>query len=81
MISAEKNDLITRVGAGAPAGELLRQYWQPVALSDELEGKRPVRSITLMGQALVLFRDEHGRLSLMDRDCPPPGRRSFFRSP
>lgn len=73
MISAEKNDLITRVGAGTPAGELLRQYWQPVALSDELEGKRPVRSVTLMGQALVLFRDEHGRLSLMDRDCPHRG--------
>lgn len=73
MISAEKNDLITRVGAGAPAGELLRQYWQPVALSDELEGKRPVRPVTLMGQELVLFRDEQGRLSLMDRDCPHRG--------
>lgn len=73
MISAEKNDLITRVGASSPAGELLRQYWQPVALCDELEGKRPVRPVTLMGQELVLFRDEQGRLSLMDRDCPHRG--------
>lgn len=73
MISAERNDLITRVGAHDPAGKLLRQYWQPVALSDELAGERPVRPVRLMGQDLVLFRDEHGVLALLDRDCPHRG--------
>lgn len=38
MMSQEQNDLITRVGANAPAGRLLRQYWQPVALVDEFQG-------------------------------------------
>jgi phthalate 4,5-dioxygenase oxygenase subunit len=61
MISAEQNDFITRVGPGAPAGKLLRRYWQPVALADELAGPRPVKPVKLMGQDLVLFRDESGR--------------------
>ena len=34
MISAAQNELITRIGAGTPAGSLLRQYWQPVALAE-----------------------------------------------
>ena len=73
MISAEQNDLMTRVGPNAPAGKLLRRYWQPVALADELAGERPVRPVRLMGQNLVLFRDEHGKLGLLDRDCPHRG--------
>ncbi|HIV71844.1 MAG TPA: aromatic ring-hydroxylating dioxygenase subunit alpha [Candidatus Aquabacterium excrementipullorum] len=73
MISAEQNDLMTRVGPTAPAGQLLRRYWQPVALLDELDGPRPVRAVRLLGQDLVLFRDEHGNLGLMDRDCPHRG--------
>ena len=70
MISAEQNDRITRVGPGTPAGTLLRQYWQPVALSEELSGPRPARAVRLMGQDFVLFRDEHGRVGLLDRRCP-----------
>ena len=42
MISAEQNDFMTRVGPGTPAGGLLRRYWQPVALSEELRGPRPL---------------------------------------
>ena len=73
MISAEQNEFITRVGPGAPAGQLLRRYWQPVALVDELTGPRPVRPVKLMGQHFVLFRDENGQLGMLDRDCPHRG--------
>jgi len=73
MISAEQNDFITRVGPGTPAGTLLRRYWQPVALVDELTGPRPVRPVKLMGQHFVLFRDENGQLGMLDRDCPHRG--------
>jgi phthalate 4,5-dioxygenase len=73
MISAEKNALMTQVTAGAPAGRLMRSYWQPVALSAELDPERPVKPVRLMGLDLVLFRDEQGRLGLMDRDCPHRG--------
>ena len=70
MISAEQNDRITRVGPGTPAGTLLRHYWQPVALSEELSGPRPAKAVRLMGQDFVLFRDEQGRIGLLDRRCP-----------
>ncbi|QYY34021.1 aromatic ring-hydroxylating dioxygenase subunit alpha (plasmid) [Cupriavidus pinatubonensis] len=73
MMSREQNDFITRVGPDAPAGRLLRQYWQPVALVDEFEGERPVRAVRLMGQDFVVFRDEHGHYGMLDRDCPHRG--------
>jgi len=73
MVSAEQNALMTRVGPGTPAGKLMRLYWQPAALSDELAGERPVKAVKLLGQDFVLFRDEQGRLGLLDRDCPHRG--------
>jgi len=73
MLSAEQNDLITRIGPGTAAGSLLRHYWQPAALVDELSGNRPVKPIKLMGENLVLFRDTSGRYGLLDRSCPHRG--------
>ncbi|MCL4712348.1 MAG: aromatic ring-hydroxylating dioxygenase subunit alpha [Pseudorhodoplanes sp.] len=73
MLSAQQNDLITRIGPGTPAGALLRRYWQPAALVDELATNRPVKPIRLFGENLVLFRDEKGRYGLLDRQCPHRG--------
>jgi nitrite reductase/ring-hydroxylating ferredoxin subunit len=73
MMSQEQNDLITRVGPATPCGRLMRKYWQPAALVDELEGERPIKPVRLLGQDLVLFRDPSGRYGLLDRDCPHRG--------
>ena len=73
MITAERNERLTRVGPGTPGGRVLRHYWQPIALVDELEGARPVRPVRALGQDFVLFRDQSGRLGLLDRDCPHRG--------
>src|SRR5262245_19328797 len=73
MLSAEQNDLITRAGPGTPAGKLMRCYWQPAALLDELSGNRPVKPVCLLGENLVLFRDDKGRYGLLDRACPHRG--------
>ena len=74
MLSQEQNDLITRVGPGTGAGALMRRYWQPAALVDELSGtNRPIKPIKLLGEDLVLFRDEAGRYGLVDRRCPHRG--------
>lgn len=70
MISQQHNDLLTRVGPGTPCGQLLRAYWQPVALVDELRDERPVKGVRLLGENFVLFRDGAGRYGLIDRDCP-----------
>ena len=73
MMSAEQNDLITRIGPKTPAGVLMRRYWQPAALVDELSGNRPVKPIRLLGEDLVIFRDESGRYGLIERHCPHRG--------
>ena len=73
MLSQDQNDQITRVGKGQPAGEVLRRYWQPAALSAELDGARPVVPVTLLGERLVLFRDNDGNPGLIGRHCPHRG--------
>ncbi len=81
MTTHEQNMRMTRVGAEQPADKLLRRYWQPVALIEELEDLRPVRPVKLMGQDFVLFRDEQGRYGLLDRDCPHRGADLAFGRP
>src|SRR6185436_8684431 len=73
MLSTEQNDLITRIGPGTPAGSLMRRYWQPAALVDELAGNRPVKAVRLLGEDLVLFKDDRGRYGLIGRSCPHRG--------
>jgi len=73
MIPQQLNDRITRVEKADGAGALLRLYWQPAALSDELAGPRPVVPVRLMGEHLVLFRDTEGKLGLIGRQCPHRG--------
>jgi phenylpropionate dioxygenase-like ring-hydroxylating dioxygenase large terminal subunit len=73
MMTAEQNDRITRIGPGTACGKLMRLYWQPAALVEELDGPRPVRAVRLLGEDFVLFRDEAGRYGLLDRHCPHRG--------
>jgi phthalate 4,5-dioxygenase len=73
MMTRQQNELLTRIRQGTPAGQLLRRYWQPVALVEELSGPRPLKAVRVLGQDLVLFRDPAGRLGLLDRDCPHRG--------
>ena len=72
MISKEQNELMTRIGPGTPAGRLLRRYWQPVALVDELQGPRPVKPVRLLGENLVLFKKQNA-YGLIDRHCAHRG--------
>jgi phenylpropionate dioxygenase-like ring-hydroxylating dioxygenase large terminal subunit len=73
MISAERNALITQAGPGTKLGAFMRRYWQPAALVDELAGPRPVCRVRLLGEDLVLFRDEAGRYGLLERHCAHRG--------
>jgi phenylpropionate dioxygenase-like ring-hydroxylating dioxygenase large terminal subunit len=70
MVTADQNTLMTRGSAGSPAGRLLRMYWQPAALVDELQGPRPVKAVRLLGEDLVLFRAVDGEYALIQRHCP-----------
>ena len=57
----DDRDRICRVGPGTPCGRLLRQYWQPIALVEELDSDRPLKAVRLLGEGYLLFGDEAGR--------------------
>ncbi len=73
MLTQEQNDRLTRVGAGTPAGELLRRYWLPVAVGAELTAENPVQFVRILDENLVLFRDTTGRVGLIDDRCAHRG--------
>ena len=50
-------------------GELLRRYWMPIAAEDEFD-RNPIKTVRLMGEDLVLYRDLSGTYGLVDRHCP-----------
>jgi len=67
----EEDAEITHVGAGAPCGEYMRRFWQPVCFSDEL-GDLP-RRVKILGEELVAFRDASGAVGLLELHCPHRG--------
>src|SRR5919109_5296208 len=73
MLSKEDNELITRTGPGTPCGELMRRYWQPAALAEELPAGGAPLPIRLLGEDLVLFRDDQGRPGLLGIHCAHRG--------
>ena len=73
MLTNEENELLVRVGPGTPAGELLRRYWHPVAVRQELTEEQPTKFVRLLGEDLVLFRDKSSRVGLLADHCSHRG--------
>jgi phthalate 4,5-dioxygenase oxygenase subunit len=73
MMTKEENDLLSQTGPRTPGGELLRRYWQAVALSEELPSGAPPLSVRILGEDLVLFRDDKGRAGLLGIHCSHRG--------
>lgn len=71
MLSAADNELLTRVGPGTRMGKLLRSYWVPILLSNDLPERdgQPMR-VRLFGEPLVAFRASDGRIGLLGEHCP-----------
>lgn len=72
MMSPERNQQLTQVGRGTPMGEVLRRHWHPIAAVDSFE-RDPVQPVRLLGEDLVLFRDQSGHYGLVQRRCPHRG--------
>ncbi len=70
MLSKEDNELLTRVGPGTPMGELMRRYWVPVLLADELAAGDHARRVRLLGESLVAYRARNGQAGLVAEYCP-----------
>lgn len=71
MLTNTENDLLCRVEGQAPMGEIMRHYWMPACLSEEIDEKdgTPIR-LRLLGVNLVAFRDTEGRVGILDELCP-----------
>ena len=70
----EDNELLCRVEGEAPLGGLMRSYWLPVCMAEEVADPdgAPVRS-RLLGADLVVFRDTQNRVGVLDERCPHRG--------
>jgi hypothetical protein len=65
--NATSDAILTQVGPGTPGGELLRRYWQPIALSTEATSMP--REIRRLGETLILFRTTDGQPGLLYPRC------------
>lgn len=71
MLSSADNDRLTRVGPGTPMGAMLRRYWMPACLAEEVPvaDGAPIR-VRLLGENLVAFRDTNGIVGIVEDACP-----------
>ena len=79
MLKAEQNELLTRTGPGSVMGDLIRRYWIPALLTEELPEPdcAPVR-VKLLSERLIAFRDSGGKLGLIDEFCAHRGVSLWF---
>jgi phenylpropionate dioxygenase-like ring-hydroxylating dioxygenase large terminal subunit len=79
MLTAEKNELLTRTGPGTAMGRLMRCFWTPAMMASEIPAadEPPVR-LSLLGERLVVFRDSQQRVGVLAENCPHRGASLFF---
>ena len=70
------NKLLTEIGPGTPCGELMRRYWHPVAIADEVTATP--RKLRILGEDLILFRDGKGRPGLLYPRCMHRGTTLYY---
>jgi phenylpropionate dioxygenase-like ring-hydroxylating dioxygenase large terminal subunit len=59
------------VGRGTPAGDWFRRHWLVVGTTGEL--RDIPQAVKVLGEELVLFRDDFGRIGLLGLHCPHRG--------
>jgi len=62
---------IPHVDRGTPAGEWFRRYWIVVSAARDLYDIP--KAIKILGEDLVLFRDQAGKIGLIGAHCPHRG--------
>lgn len=69
---ADRLDRLSETSRGTLMGTLLRQFWQPVAISEKL-AKGTARALRVMGEDLTLYRGESGTPHLVAGRCAHRG--------
>jgi phenylpropionate dioxygenase-like ring-hydroxylating dioxygenase large terminal subunit len=62
---------LPHVGRGTPAGDWFRRYWLVAGTTAELRDT-PL-AVKMLGEELVLFRDDKGEIGLLGLHCPHRG--------
>ena len=70
------DETLVTVAKGTPAGELLRRYWHPVALSAEI--KDLPMQVRALGEDLILFRTREGKIGAVHPRCAHRGTSLFY---
>jgi phenylpropionate dioxygenase-like ring-hydroxylating dioxygenase large terminal subunit len=75
----ELAEVLVRTGPGTPLGRVMRRYWVPVMLANEIaEPDCPPVRVQLLGERLIAFRDTQGRPGLIDEFCAHRTTSLFF---
>lgn len=67
------NARLTEVGSSAAAGQLLRRYWQPICVAEELTPSSPIKAVRVMEEDLVVFVDPSGGYGCLAERCAHRG--------
>ncbi|OYY44130.1 MAG: ring-hydroxylating oxygenase subunit alpha [Rhodospirillales bacterium 24-66-33] len=79
MMLAAENAFLTQSGPGTPMGDLMRRFWMPALLSEELpERDGPPKKIRVLGEDLLAFRQTDGRIGIVEPHCPHRGANLYF---
>ena len=62
---------LPHVGRGTPVGEWFRRHWLVVGTARDL--RDIPQAVKILGEELVLFRDDKGAVGLLGRHCPHRG--------
>jgi phthalate 4,5-dioxygenase len=70
MLTNQDNELMCRTGRGTAMGEAMRRFWLPVMQLSELPvaGGDP-KTIEVLGEKFVAWRDQQGRAGLFAEHC------------
>jgi phthalate 4,5-dioxygenase oxygenase subunit len=72
-------ETLVRTGPGTVMGDLLRRYWVPVLMSNEIaEPDGPQVRVQIMGEKLLAFRDTEGRPGVIGEFCSHRGVSLYF---
>jgi nitrite reductase/ring-hydroxylating ferredoxin subunit len=75
----EMAEVLVRTGPGTPLGKVMRRYWVPALLQEEIaEPDCPPVRVQLLGERLIAFRDSAGRPGLLNEFCAHRGTSLFF---
>lgn len=78
-LTAAEHQLLSQTGPDSLVGKLLRRYWTPALLSEEIpEPDCPPVKVRLLGEDLIAFRDTAARVGLLEEHCAHRGSSLFL---